>query len=135
MEKSVETRMPRMCLKLHKANNHRWWLNRETNNACVLSPVWLFATPQTESTRLLCPWHFPATMLEWVAIFSSRGSSHPGIQPAFLWLLHYRWIFFFSFNHWAPRKVQEKKLCHKCLHLKHKSWKQGQNHHSKTSGY
>ena len=28
-------------------------------------------------TRLLCPWDFRARILEWVAIFSSRGSSQP----------------------------------------------------------
>ena len=41
----------------------------------VLSRVWLFATPWTAATRLLCPWDSPASILEWVAISSSRGSS------------------------------------------------------------
>ena len=34
-----------------------------------------------QPTRLLCPWDFPARVLEWVAIFFSRGSSWP-ISPA-----------------------------------------------------
>ena len=43
--------------------------------APLLSHVWLFATPWT--TRLLCPWHFQARILEWVAVSSSRGASQP----------------------------------------------------------
>ena len=30
-----------------------------------------------QPTRLLCPWNFPHKNLEWVAIYSSRGSSWP----------------------------------------------------------
>ena len=30
---------------------------------------------------LLCPWDFPARVLDWVAISSSGGSSDPGIEP------------------------------------------------------
>ena len=33
---------------------------------------------------LLCPWDFPARILEWVAISSSRELSHPGIELEFL---------------------------------------------------
>ena len=32
-------------------------------------------------SRPLCPWDFPARILECVAIPLSRGSSHPGIKP------------------------------------------------------
>ena len=32
--------------------------------------------------RLLCSWDFPARILEWVALFYSRGPSWPRIEPA-----------------------------------------------------
>ena len=54
-----------------------------------------------QSCPILCdPWTvalgaplsmgFPASILEWVAISFSRGSSHPGIQPLSLSLLHWQ---------------------------------------------
>ena len=42
---------------------------------CSASRARLFVTPWP--VKLLCPWDSPATILEWVAIFSSRGSSWP----------------------------------------------------------
>ena len=41
----------------------------------MLSRVRLFTTPWTVEARLLCPWNFPARILEWVAISFSRWSS------------------------------------------------------------
>ena len=41
-----------------------------------------------------------AKILEWVAIFLSRGSGC-GLNPPFLCLLHCRQIFFFFFTTWA----------------------------------
>ena len=45
--------------------------------AWLLSPIWLFLTPWTVPTRLLCPWEFSTKNTEVGAIFSSRGSSRP----------------------------------------------------------
>ena len=43
-----------------------------------LSQVWLFLTFGLSPARLSCPWDFfQARTLEWVAIYSSRGSSQP----------------------------------------------------------
>ena len=49
--------------------------------------------------RLLCPWDFPGKILEWVAIFFSRGPSPPEIKPS---LLHCRQLLY----HRATRKAQ-----------------------------
>ena len=49
-------------------------------HACVLSlqsGVRLFATLWTVPARLLCPWDSQASILKWVAISASRGSSGP----------------------------------------------------------
>ena len=43
---------------------------------CMLSRSGLFLW----NLRLPCPWNFPDKMLEWVAIFCSRGSSWPRDQ-------------------------------------------------------
>ena len=48
---------------------------------CLLSYLLLLATLWTKPARLLCPWDFPARILEWVAISSSRGFPDPGTQP------------------------------------------------------
>ena len=46
-----------------------------------LSRVWFFCYPvDCSPARLLCPWDFPGKILEWVAIFFSRGSSAPRDQ-------------------------------------------------------
>ena len=50
-------------------------------------------------TRLLCPWDFPARILEWVAISSSRGSCLPW-DPAHISCID-RWILY----HWATWKT------------------------------
>ena len=43
---------------------------------CMLSHVWLFATPWTVvGYRNVCPWNFPSNKVEWVAISYSRVSS------------------------------------------------------------
>ena len=42
---------------------------------CMLSKVWLFATPWTIACQAPCPWDSQARILEWVAICSSRESS------------------------------------------------------------
>ena len=39
--------------------NHPPLPGTETECACMLSQVWLFATPWTAATRLLCPWDSP----------------------------------------------------------------------------
>ena len=54
---------------------------------CILSRVQLFAAPWT--ARLLCPWDFLASVLEWVAISSSRGYFWPSRSN--LCLLHCMW--------------------------------------------
>ena len=48
--------------------------------------------------RLFCPWIFPARILEWIVMPSSRGSSSLGLNPR---LLYYRWTFY----HWAIGEV------------------------------
>ena len=50
---------------------------------CMLSSfscVQLFVTLWTDSAKLLCLWHSPGKILEWVAMPSSRGSSQPRDQ-------------------------------------------------------
>ena len=42
---------------------------------CVLSYALLLVMLWTKPTRLLCPWDFPARVLEWVAMPFSRASS------------------------------------------------------------
>ena len=49
-----------------------------------LVQVWLFATPWTVDSKLLCPWDSPARIPEWVCMPSSRESSPPRDQPTFL---------------------------------------------------
>ena len=47
---------------------------------CMLSCLVVSDTlrpPGLKPAKLLCPWDFPARILEWVAISSSRGSSRP----------------------------------------------------------
>ena len=66
-----------------------------------LSCVWLFATPWTVAHQApLCMRFFQARILEWVAIFFSRGSSIPRDQTPVScigrWILH----------HWATREAQ-----------------------------
>ena len=47
-------------------------------SGCVLFKLWLFATSWPAApNRLLCPWDSQARILEWVTIFSFRGSSWP----------------------------------------------------------
>ena len=41
---------------------------------------WLFVTPWTITSRLLCPWILQPGILEWVALLFSRGSSEPRDQ-------------------------------------------------------
>ena len=49
---------------------------------CVCSQLYLTLRPRgLYPPRLLCPWDFPARILEWVAISSSRGFPDPGTQP------------------------------------------------------
>ena len=40
-----------------------------------VSHLWLFQTPWTIATRLLCPWILQARILEWIAILFFRGFS------------------------------------------------------------
>ena len=44
-------------------------------NCHMLNCVWLSCDSTDWPSRLLCPWDFPARILEWVAISFSRGSS------------------------------------------------------------
>ena len=68
-------------MKYHFAKNI-FAISVDKTSVCaqLLSHVWLFATPWTVPTRLLCPWDFPGKMQEWVAISYSRGSSWPRNQ-------------------------------------------------------
>ena len=51
-----------------------------------------------QPTRLLCPWDYPARILEWVAISSSRGSSWPrDWNHIYSWILNSWQILY----HWA----------------------------------
>ena len=72
---------------------------------CVLSCVWLFATPWTiaQPTRLLCPWDFSRRhtgvgchfLLQ--CFFPTQGSN-----PSLLSLLHCRWILYHQAIREAP---------------------------------
>ena len=54
------------------------------------------------SSRLLCPWDFPARILEWVTISYSRGSSRPMDWTHVSWVSWTgRWILY----HWATRET------------------------------
>ena len=64
-----------------------WFINNfifkkdcETIHVYMLSHVWLFVTPWTISTRLLCHRISQARVVEWVAISSNRWSSWPRDQ-------------------------------------------------------
>ena len=50
--------------------------------------------------RRLCPWDFPGSILEWVAMPSSSGSSQPGDQT------HLSYIGRQALYHWATRETQ-----------------------------
>ena len=53
--------------------------------ACVCSVISDSLQPhELWSARLLCPWNFPARILEWVAISYSWGSSQAETEPASL---------------------------------------------------
>ena len=56
------------------------YLPKRRTCACMLSRVWLFVTPWTVDARLLCHRIFLVSMLEWVAISSSMGSSLHRVQ-------------------------------------------------------
>ena len=43
----------------------------------ALSYLTLWGPHRLQPTRLLCPWDFPARILEWVSVSYSRGSSWP----------------------------------------------------------
>ena len=47
------------------------------NGMCVLTHVWLFATPWAVAHQAPCPWDSPGKTPGAGAIFSSRGSSWP----------------------------------------------------------
>ena len=56
------------------------------NSSCVLSHSVLsnsLRPHRLQPASLLCSWDFPGKNMEWVVISSSRGSSYPGIEPAF----------------------------------------------------
>ena len=55
----------------------RRWLRAAEPCPHSLSRVRLFDIPWTVVLQLLCPWDFQARVLQWVAIFFSRGSSRP----------------------------------------------------------
>ena len=71
--------------------------------AQLLSHVQLFVTPWTVAARLLCPWGFfkQERILEWVAMSSSRGSSHPRDRT------QVSWIEGGFLTIWATREAQE----------------------------
>ena len=61
-------------------------------HAQLLSHVWLLATLWTIARQAPLYGIFQTRMLEWVAIFSSRGSSQAMDQICLLCLLHCKWI-------------------------------------------
>ena len=68
------------------------------------SCVWLFATPWPVADHASLHRIFQARILEWVAIFSSRGIFLiQGSNPCLLWLLHCKWIL----DHWATKQPYE----------------------------
>ena len=52
----------------------------------MFSRVQLFVTPWTAACQAPRPWNFPARILEWVAIFYSRGSSLPRDWTHVFWV-------------------------------------------------
>ena len=70
-----------------------------------LSCVWLFATPWTEPTRLLCPRNSPGKNTGGVAIPFSRGSSWPREQTQVSCIAGRRF-----FTVWATRGAREAKI-------------------------
>ena len=82
------------CIAIHTVE-----IQRQGFLACVLSHVWLFVTPWTITTRLLCPWDFPGKntrvgcgfLLQ--GIFLTQRSN-----PCLLKLLHCRKILY-PLNH------------------------------------
>ena len=71
---------------------------------CVLShfsPVWLFATPWTEPSRLLRPWDSPGKNTGVGCHFLLQGIFlTQGLNLSLLHVLHCRWIF--TLNHLKP---------------------------------
>ena len=69
--------------------------------ACVLSGVWLFATPWTVAHWAPLSMGFPRREY-WSGLPfpSPEDLPDPGIKLCLLWLLHFWWILY----HWAPGK-------------------------------
>ena len=59
-----------------------------TKCACMLIHVQFLRPHGLQPTRLLCPWDFPARILEWLATPSSRDLPNPGIKLESSDLLH-----------------------------------------------
>ena len=58
---------------------------------CVLSHVWLFRTPWTVASRLLCPWNFPGKNTGVGSHFLLQGIFPlQGLIPCLLHLLHWQ---------------------------------------------
>ena len=76
--------------------------------ACVLSHVWLFATPWTVAHRLLYPWNFPGknTGVVLQGIFLTQGSNPHLISPSLVGR-------FFTTN----ATLEAHYLCFKTVHL------------------
>ena len=72
--------------------------------AYSLSPVWLFATPWTVATRLLCPWGSPGKNAR-VGCHALLQGMFPtqGLNPG---LSHCRWILY-HLNHEGSPKILE----------------------------
>ena len=52
--------------------------------AHMLSRVQLFAAPCTVAGKFLCPWNFPARILEWLPFLTPGDLPDPGIEPSSL---------------------------------------------------
>ena len=71
---------------------------------CLLSHfscVRLFVTLWTDSAKLLCPWHSPGKILEWVASHALLQGIFPaqGLNPS---LLYCRWILYHLSHQGSP---------------------------------
>ena len=88
---------------------------------CVSFSCWVvsnsFGCCGLEPTRLLCPSDFPARILEWVAISSSRGSSQPRDGTHIFCIGIGRWVLY----HWAtweaPNDLARKPLSLNCWNI------------------
>ena len=68
-----------------------------------VSHVQLSATPSTVAARLLCPWDFPARILEWLLFLPPGDLPDPGTESESLMSPTLAGMFFTTSDTWEPK--------------------------------